>query len=36
MTLRQSIERAIRAGVSGIGQIYDVTDHASGRNPYYS
>ena len=30
------IENAIRAAVPGVGDILDVTDHASGRNPYYT
>ncbi|HVR74619.1 MAG TPA: NifU family protein [Planctomycetota bacterium] len=35
VTLKQGIETAIRAAVPGVGDILDVTDHASGRNPYY-
>ena len=35
MTLRHGIERAIRAAVPEIADIIDVTDHASGANPYY-
>jgi Fe/S biogenesis protein NfuA len=35
-TLRQGIEGAIRDAVPEITQIVDVTDHASGANPYYS
>jgi Fe/S biogenesis protein NfuA len=35
MTLRHGIERAIRAAVPEIVDIIDVTDHASGANPYY-
>jgi Fe/S biogenesis protein NfuA len=35
MTLRHGIERAIRAAVPEIDDIVDVTDHASGTNPYY-
>lgn len=35
VTLRQGIERALRAAVPDIGDIVDVTDHASGANPYY-
>ncbi len=35
VTLRQGIERALRSAVPDIGEIIDVTDHASGANPYY-
>jgi Fe/S biogenesis protein NfuA len=35
MTLRHGIEGAIRAAVPEITDIVDVTDHASGTNPYY-
>ena len=34
-TLRGGIERLIREVVPAVGEIMDVTDHASGRNPYY-
>lgn len=34
-TLRGGIERMIREVVPAVGEIMDVTDHASGRNPYY-
>ncbi len=36
VTLRQGIEKAIRGLVPRVGEILDTTDHASGRNPYYS
>jgi Fe-S cluster biogenesis protein NfuA len=36
VTLKHGIERAMRERVPGIGAILDTTDHASGRNPYYS
>ena len=36
VTLKQGIEKAIREVVPQIGEILDVTDHADGRNPYYS
>ncbi len=36
VTLKIGIENAIRAAVPGVGDILDVTDHASGRNPYYT
>jgi Fe-S cluster biogenesis protein NfuA len=35
VTLKFGIETAIRAAVPSVGEILDVTDHASGRNPYY-
>ncbi|MGN6377912.1 MAG: NifU family protein [Gaiellales bacterium] len=35
VTLRQGIEQALRSAVPEITQVVDVTDHASGRNPYY-
>ena len=36
VTLRQGIEKAIRGLVPRVGEILDTTDHAAGRNPYYS
>lgn len=36
VTLKFGIENAIRAAVPSVGAILDVTDHASGRNPYYT
>jgi Fe-S cluster biogenesis protein NfuA len=36
VTLRQGIEKAIRSLVPRVGEILDTTDHAAGRNPYYS
>lgn len=36
VTLKQGIEKAIRGLVPRVGEILDTTDHASGRNPYYS
>ena len=36
VTLRQGIERAITQLVPEIREIVDVTDHASGENPYYT
>jgi Fe/S biogenesis protein NfuA len=35
VTLRQGIEAAIRSSVPEIHTVLDVTDHASGTNPYY-
>ncbi len=34
-TLRDGVERILRATVPGIGRIVDVTDHAAGRTPYF-
>ncbi len=36
VTLKFGIEKAIRAAVPGVGDILDVTEHAAGRNPYYT
>ncbi len=36
VTLRQGIEKMIRQYVPQVGSILDVTDHASGTNPYYA
>lgn len=36
VTLKQGIEQMIRRVVPEVGEILDVTDHAGGRNPYYS
>jgi len=35
MTLRHGIERAVKSAVPEITDVIDVTDHASGANPYY-
>jgi Fe-S cluster biogenesis protein NfuA len=35
-TLRQGVERMLRAALPQIDEIVDVTDHASGSNPYYA
>jgi len=35
-TLRQGVERMLRAALPQIAEIVDVTDHAAGSNPYYS
>jgi Fe/S biogenesis protein NfuA len=35
-TLKNGIERLIREEFPSVGDIVDVTDHASGENPYYS
>jgi Fe-S cluster biogenesis protein NfuA len=36
VTLKQGIEVEIRASVPEVGEILDTTDHAAGRNPYYT
>jgi Fe-S cluster biogenesis protein NfuA len=36
ITLRQGVERLIHEAVPEVGDILDVTDHAGGRNPYYT
>ncbi len=36
VTLKQGIEVSIRAAVPEVGAILDTTDHAAGRNPYYT
>ncbi len=36
VTLKFGIENSIRAAGLGVGDILDVTDHAAGRNPYYT
>jgi Fe/S biogenesis protein NfuA len=36
VTLRQGIERILRSMIPELGQIVDVTDHASGSDPYYA
>jgi len=36
VTLKQGIEKAIRTLIPRVGEILDTTDHAAGRNPYYS
>ena len=36
VTLKQGIERMIKAAVPDIEAIIDTTDHADGKNPYYA
>jgi len=36
VTLRQGIETALRQAVPAIRAIKDITDHGSGKNPYYA
>ena len=35
MTLRQGVERMVRQAVPEITVIHDITDHASGENPFF-
>lgn len=35
MTMKNGVEAAIREVCPNVGEIVDVTDHASGTNPYY-
>lgn len=35
MTLRQGVERMLREAVPEITAVHDITDHASGENPYF-
>jgi Fe-S cluster biogenesis protein NfuA len=35
-TLRQGVERMLRAALPQIGEIVDVTDHAAGTTPYFA
>lgn len=35
MTLKQGIEKAMREQIPEVGEVFDTTDHAAGRNPYY-
>jgi len=36
VTLKAGIERLIKEEIPEVTEILDVTDHAAGRNPYYS
>ena len=36
MTLRQGVERMVSQSVPEVTAIHDVTDHASGDNPYFT
>ena len=36
MTLRQGVERMLRQAVPELTAVHDVTDHASGANPFFS
>jgi Fe/S biogenesis protein NfuA len=35
MTLRQGVERMLRQSIPELTAVHDVTDHASGANPYF-
>jgi Fe/S biogenesis protein NfuA len=35
LTLRQGVERMLRQAIPEITEVHDVTDHASGANPYF-
>jgi Fe-S cluster biogenesis protein NfuA len=36
ITLKYGVERHLRSQIPEIGEIFDTTDHASGKNPYYA
>jgi Fe/S biogenesis protein NfuA len=36
VTLKDGIEVALKNAIPEIGEIYDVTEHAEGKNPYYN
>lgn len=36
VTLRQGIDESLKRGVQGYRGLKDITDHASGTNPYYA
>jgi Fe/S biogenesis protein NfuA len=36
VTLKQGITTLIQDEVPGVAEVLDVTDHAAGRNPYYT
>lgn len=36
LTLRQGVERMLREAIPELTAVHDVTDHASGDNPYFS
>ena len=35
VTLKEGVEKALKQAIPEIGAIYDTTDHADGKNPYY-
>ena len=36
VTLKGGVEKAIRQYVPEVKEIFDTTDHASGKNPFYT
>ncbi len=36
MTLRQGVERMLREAIPDLTAVHDITDHASGSNPFFS
>ena len=36
MTLSSGIEKSLRAAIEELTDVRDVTDHASGENPFYA
>jgi Fe-S cluster biogenesis protein NfuA len=36
VTLKQGIETLLRREIPELGEVFDQTDHAAGRNPYYT
>jgi Fe/S biogenesis protein NfuA len=36
MTMLQGVQTMLKEQVPGVEQVIDVTDHATGTNPYYS
>lgn len=36
LTLKQGVEKTLRAQVPGISEVIDVTDHSAGRAPFYA
>jgi Fe/S biogenesis protein NfuA len=36
MTLKDGVERTLKAQIPEISEVVDVTDHAAGSKPYYS
>lgn len=36
VTLKQGIETLLREQIPELGEVFDQTDHAAGRNPYYT
>lgn len=36
VTLKQGVEKMLREAIPDLGQVIDITDHASGTNPFYA